>query len=118
MAQKIVRIVGTLIGIILGALIFKDFGPFFVSAVGGAISISEPLGTSISSVLGGSFMGLIFYFLSPLTIKFYNRFMNWCDSRLKTLTQTLFLFRGVDCSLADGDAAQLLRKRFSMSDPT
>ncbi|HOP69958.1 MAG: PIN/TRAM domain-containing protein [Dethiobacteria bacterium] len=92
MAQKIVRIVGTLIGIILGALIFKDFGPFFVSAVGGAISISEPLGTSISSVLGGSFMGLIFYFLSPLTIKFYNRFMNWCDSRLKTVpTQDIVL---------------------------
>ena len=92
MADKILRIVGTLLGVVLGVYLFVIILPFL------QFFINIPAGIYLTPVsigyyaVGGLLIGLIFYLLTPVLINVFNRLTAWADSRLKVVpTQDIAL---------------------------
>jgi uncharacterized protein YacL len=92
MANKILRIVGTLLGVVLGVYLFVVILPFL------RFFINIPAGNYFTPVsigyyaVGGLLIGLIFYLLTPVLIYVFNRLIAWADSRLKVVpTQDIAL---------------------------
>jgi len=92
MAAKILRIVGTLLGVVLGVYLFIIILPFL------RFFINIPAGIYLTPVsigyyaVGGLVIGLIFYLLTPVLINVFNRLTAWADSRLKVVpTQDIAL---------------------------
>ncbi len=85
MANKILRIVGTLLGAVLGVYLFVVILPFL------RFFINIPAGIYFTPVsvgyyaVGGLLIGLIFYLLTPVLINVFNRLVTWADSRLKVV---------------------------------
>lgn len=90
MARKILRLLGTLLGVALGAYLFFEHVPRFIVAIGAPVPVpAVPIGYSAA---GGVLFGLIFYFITPVFINFFERFLGWCDARLKNVpTQDIVL---------------------------
>ncbi len=92
MANKILRIIGTLLGVVLGVYLFVVILPFL------RFFINIPAGIYFTPVsigyyaVGGLLIGLIFYLLTPVLINVFNRLVAWADSRLKVVpTQDIAL---------------------------
>lgn len=92
MANKILRLVGTLLGVVLGIYLFVVILPFL------RFFINIPAGIYFTPVsigyyaVGGLLIGLIFYLLTPVLINVFNRLVAWADSRLKVVpTQDIAL---------------------------
>jgi uncharacterized protein YacL len=92
MAAKILRVVGTLLGVIIGIYVFAMLLPF----VGMFIDIPDGMNFTPASIgyyaIGGLLFGLIFYILTPVIISIFYRVLSWTDSRLKVVpTQDIAL---------------------------
>lgn len=92
MANKILRIIGTLFGVVLGVYIFAVILPFV------SFFINIPAGIYFTPVsigyyaVGGLLIGLILYLLTPVLINIFYRLVVWADSRLKAVpTQDIAL---------------------------
>ena len=92
MANKIMRLIGTLLGVVFGVYLFAMVLPFVT------IFIDIPAGLYFTPVsigyyaIGGLLIGLIFYILTPLLIYIFNRLISWADSKLKAVpTQDIAL---------------------------
>jgi uncharacterized protein YacL len=92
MARKILRFVGTLIGIVVGIYIFSELLPLV------SIFIEIPPGMHFTPAnigyyaVGGLLFGLIFYLLTPVLINIFIRLVGWADSKLKAVpTQDIAL---------------------------
>ncbi len=92
MVNKILRVVGTLLGIVLGIYLFGFFLPLI------SLFIDVPPGLHFSPVsigyyaIGGLLFGLILYLLTPVLINIFNRLLAWADSKLKVVpTQDIAL---------------------------
>ncbi len=92
MANKIMRLIGTLLGVVFGVYLFAMILPFVT------IFIDIPAGLYFTPVsigyyaIGGLLIGLIFYILTPLLIYIFNRLISWADSKLKAVpTQDIAL---------------------------
>ena len=92
MADKILRVVGTLLGVVLGVYLFIVILPFL------QFFINIPAGIYLTPVsigyyaVGGLLIGIIFYLLTPVLISVFNRLTAWADSRLKVVpTQDIAL---------------------------
>ncbi len=92
MANKILRIIGTLLGVVLGVYLFVIVLPFVT------FFVAIPVGLYFTPVsigyyaVGGVLLGLIFYILTPVIILFFNRILSWADSKLKAVpTQDIAL---------------------------
>jgi uncharacterized protein YacL len=90
--NKILRVVGTLLGIVLGVYLFRLFLPLV------SLFIDIPPGLHFTPVsigyyaIGGLLFGLILYLLTPVLIYFFNRLLAWADSKLKVVpTQDIAL---------------------------
>ncbi len=92
MVNKILRIVGTVLGFVLGIYLFGVLLPvvsFFIDVPPG--TYLTPVGIGYYA-LGGLLCGLIFYLLTPLLISLFNRLLVWADSKLKAVpTQDIAL---------------------------
>ncbi len=92
MVNKILKVVGTFLGAILGVYLFfviLPFLQFFVNIPAGAYF--TPVGIGYYAI-GGLLGGLIFYLLTPVLIYAFNRLVAWADSRLKAVpTQDIVL---------------------------
>jgi len=92
MANKILRIVGTLLGVVLGVYLFiiiLPFLQFFINIPEGAYFTPVSIGYY---AVGGLLLGLIFYLLTPVLVSVFNRLLGWADSRLKVVpTQDIAL---------------------------
>ena len=92
MANKILRVVGTLLGIVLGVYLFRFFLPLI------SLFVDVPPGLHFTPVsigyyaIGGLLFGLILYLLTPVLINIFNRLLAWADSKLKAVpTQDIAL---------------------------
>ncbi len=92
MVNKVLRAVGTVLGIVLGVYLFRIFLPLI------SLFIDVPPGLHFSPVsigyyaIGGLLFGLIFYLLTPVLINIFNRLLAWADSKLKVVpTQDIAL---------------------------
>jgi len=90
--NKILRIAGTLVGVVIGIYTFTGLHPY-VSAY-----IDIPEGFHFTPVnigyyaIGGILFGLIFYLITPLFINIFNRILSWAESKLKVVpTQDIVL---------------------------
>lgn len=89
MVRKVLRILGTLLGIVTGALLFFYAVPGFIAVIGSPEVTFSPWGYS---AVGGGLFGLLFYFITPSFINACRRFLDWCESKLKKVpTQDIFL---------------------------
>ncbi len=92
MANKILRIIGTLFGVVLGVYIFAvilPFVTFFINIPAGIYFTPVSIGYY---AVGGLLIGLIFYLLTPVLINIFYRLVVWADSRLKAVpTQDIAL---------------------------
>lgn len=92
MARKILRIVGTLLGIVIGIYVFALLLPFlrfFIDIPPGMHFTPANIGYY---AIGGVLCGLIFYILTPVLINIFNRILSWTDSKLKAVpTQDIAL---------------------------
>ncbi len=90
MVRRILRFISTAIGFGLGIYLFIFFAPVIIAAIGGPAVVPTPLG--YYSVIGGALCGLIFYFLTPLFINFFEAVLTWSDGKLKSVpTQDIVL---------------------------
>jgi uncharacterized protein YacL len=92
MVNKILRVVGTLLGIVLGIYLFRVFLPLI------SLFVDIPAGLYFTPVsigyyaIGGLLFGLILYLLTPVLINIFNRLLAWADSKLKVVpTQDIAL---------------------------
>ncbi len=92
MVNKILRLVGTLVGVFIGVYVFSSLLPFI------SVFIHIPEGLHFTPVsigyyaLGGVLFGLIFYLVTPLLIHIFNRLLSWAESKLKAVpTQDIAL---------------------------
>ena len=92
MMNKILRVVGTLLGIELGVYLFRVFLPRIT------LFIDVPPGLHFTPVsigyyaIGGLLFGLILYLLTPVLINIFNRLLTWADTMLKAVpTQDIAL---------------------------
>jgi len=92
MARKILRVFGTILGIVAGVYLFASLLPFI------RVFIVIPEGMVFTPVnigyyaLGGVVFGLIFYLLTPVVIDAFNRSLSWADLKLKVVpTQDIAL---------------------------
>ncbi len=93
MIQKILRILGTLAGIVIGMYVFVNFRPYVSAYV---IDIPEGLHFIPSIIIyyavGVLLFGLIFYLITPLIIRLFNSVVSWAESKLKAVpTQDILL---------------------------
>lgn len=92
MARKIIRVIVTLVGIVLGVYLFEVILPFV------KVFLDIPRGVYFTPVsigyyaIGGLLFGLIFYLLTPIFIYIFLRVVGWADSKLKMVpTQDIAL---------------------------
>lgn len=92
MVNKILRVIGTLLGIVLGIYLFRFFLPLI------SLFVDIPSGLYFTPVsigyyaIGGLLFGLILYLLTPVLINIFNRLLAWADSKLKVVpTQDIAL---------------------------
>ncbi len=92
MLRKIIRIIGTLVGGVVGAYVFNSLLPV-VSRFA-----DIPAGLDFTPVnigyyaIGIILFGLIFYLLTPVVINIFNRILAWAESKLRTVpTQDIAL---------------------------
>ena len=92
MAGKILRIIGTLIGMVIGVYVFIALLPLF------SLFIDIPRGLYFTPVaigyytVGAILFGLIFYLITPLLIRLFIRLVSWADGKLKAVpTQDIAL---------------------------
>ncbi len=92
MINKILRFIGTLIGVVVGIYVFAVLLPLV------SVFISIPEGIHFTPVnigyyaVGGVLFGLIFYLITPLFINIFNRILSWAESKLKAVpTQDIVL---------------------------
>ncbi len=92
MARNILRIVGTVIGIVLGIYIFLELQPFISTYIDIPAEVQfTPVSIGFYAI-GGILFGLIFYLLTPVLINIFNRIVAWADSKLKAVpTQDIAL---------------------------
>ncbi len=90
--NKVLRIVGTLVGVVIGIYAFAGLLPYV------SVYIDIPEGVHFTPVnigyyaFGGILFGLIFYLSTPLLINIFNRILSWAESRLKAVpTQDIVL---------------------------
>ncbi|NLA25944.1 MAG: PIN/TRAM domain-containing protein [Firmicutes bacterium] len=89
MVQKVLRVLGTILGIVTGALLFNYAGPGVIAVIGSPAMPFSPWGYS---AVGGGLFGLLFYFITPPFISTCRRFLDWCENRLKVIpTQDIIL---------------------------
>jgi uncharacterized protein YacL len=92
MVNKILRVIGTVLGFVLGIYLFGVLLPvvsFFIDVPPG--TYFTPVGIGYYAI-GGLLCGLIFYLLTPLLISLFNRLLIWADSKLKAVpTQDIAL---------------------------
>jgi uncharacterized protein YacL len=92
MANKILRVFGTLLGVVLGIYLFIILLPlisFFIDIPAGIYFTPVSIGYY---AIGGILLGLIFYILTPVLIYGFNRILSWADSKLKAVpTQDIAL---------------------------
>jgi len=92
MASKILRVFGTLLGIVFGVYLFAVLLPvisFFIDIPAGLHFTPAAIGYY---AIGGILLGLIFYILTPVLINIFNRLVSWADSKLKAVpTQDIAL---------------------------
>ena len=93
MVHKILRILGTLLGVGLGFYLFIGLVPIFITAIGSPIAVPPPIGYSgAGGAVGGLLFGLMFYLVTPVMVRFFERVVSWCDSKLKAVpTQDIVL---------------------------
>jgi uncharacterized protein YacL len=92
MARKILRVIGTILGMVIGVYVFTVLLPLVT------IFIAIPAGIDFTPLtigyyaVGALVFGLIFYFLTPLLINLFNLIVIWADSKLKAVpTQDIAL---------------------------
>lgn len=92
MVNMILRVVGTVLGIVLGVYLFRVLLPLIT------LFIDVPPGLHFTPVsigyyaIGGLLFGLILYLLTPVLINIFNRLLVWADSKLKAVpTQDIAL---------------------------
>jgi len=92
MLNKVLRIIGTLGGFVVGIYVFITLQPLVT------LFIDIPAGMQFTPVtigyyaFGGILGGLIFYLIIPLFISIFNRIVSWADSKLKSVpTQDIAL---------------------------
>ncbi len=92
MALKILRIIGTIIGFVLGVYIFSVLLPL-VSLIINIPTVLELTPVSIGYyAFGGILFGLIFYFITPVFINLFIKIVTWADLTLKAVpTQDIAL---------------------------
>ncbi len=92
MASKILRVFGTLLGMVLGVYLFAVLLPvisFFIDIPAGLHFTPAAIGYY---AIGGILLGLIFYILTPVLINIFNRLVSWADTKLKVVpTQDIAL---------------------------
>ncbi len=92
MVNKVLRLVGTLVGVVVGVYFFFTLLPLvtlFIDIPSGAYFMPVTIGYY---AIGGILCGLIFYLLTPLIIAVFNRILSWAESRLKAVpTQDIAL---------------------------
>ncbi len=92
MLDKILRIIGTLVGVVIGIYTFAALLPFV------SVYIDIPEGVHFTPVNIGYYaisallFGLIFYLITPLFINIFNRILSWAEGKLKSVpTQDIVL---------------------------
>lgn len=92
MLNKVLRIIGTLVGFSIGIYVFAILQPLV------SVFVDIPAGVYFTPVtigyyaFGGILFGLIFYLIIPLLISIFNRIVSWADSKLKSVpTQDIAL---------------------------
>ncbi len=92
MLTKILRVIGTLVGAVVGIYTFASLLPF-ISAY-----IHIPEGVHFTPVnigyyaIGALLFGLIFYLITPLLINIFYRILSWAEGKLKSVpTQDIVL---------------------------
>ena len=80
MGRKVLRIIMTLVGAVIGLYLTNSLVPTFIQAIGAPIAVPAP---SSLSIFGGVLFGLLFYFISPVMFNRVAHFFAWCDSKLK-----------------------------------
>ncbi len=92
MLNKVLRIIGTLVGFVVGIYVFASLLPLV------SIFIDIPAGVYFTPVtigyyaIGGLLFGLILYLIIPLLISIFNRILSWADVKLKAVpTQDIAL---------------------------
>jgi uncharacterized protein YacL len=89
MVRRVLRFIGTLVGVALGIYLFILFVPVIILAIGSPVAVPTTIGYS---AIGGVLFGLIFYIITPLIINFFNAVLSWCDGMLKAVpTQDIVL---------------------------
>ncbi len=89
MIRRVLRFIGTAVGIGLGVYLFIEFAPLIILAIGSPVTVPT---TGGYSAIGGALFGLIFYFITPLFINFFEAVLAWCDDMLKAVpTQDIVL---------------------------
>lgn len=89
MVQKVLRVAGAIIGVVLGIYLYFSFAPQFITAIGAPVSVPIPIGYS---AIGGALFGVIFYFVTPLVINFFERMISRFEGMLKSVpTQDIVL---------------------------
>ena len=92
MLNKVLRIIGTLVGFVVGIYVFITLQPLVT------MFIDLPAGMQFTPVtigyyaFGGVLFGLISYLIIPLVISIFNRIVSWADGKLKSVpTQDIAL---------------------------
>lgn len=89
MVRKVLRVLGALLGVVTGAVIFYYAVPGVIAVVGSPDIYLPPWGYS---AVGGGLFGLLFYLIIPSLLDACRRFLDWCENRLKKVpTQDIFL---------------------------
>jgi len=87
--RKVLHVIGTLIGIATGAILFYHAVPGFVAVIGSPELAFSPWSYTAA---GGGLFGLLFYLITPSVIDSCQRFLDWWESRLKKVpTQDIIL---------------------------
>ena len=88
LVRKILRFIGTAIGIALGVYLSILFVPVIIQTIGSPVVVPTPG----YSAIGGVLFGLIFYLFTPVMINFFESFLIWSDGKLKAVpTQDIVL---------------------------
>ncbi len=92
MVHKILRLLGTLLGVVIGFYVFSSLQPY----VSDYIYIPEGMQLTPVNIgyyaIGALLFGLIFFLITPLLIHIFNQFLSWADSKLKSVpTQDIAL---------------------------
>ena len=89
MIRKVLKALGTILGIVTGMIIFYYAAPGVIAVIVGPAITFSAWGYS---AVGGALFGLIFYFITTPVIDACRRFLDWCESGIKKVpTQDIIL---------------------------